>query len=76
MQVAIGLSFPGELKDESVICCLCKKFDIELVIIEASFSMSRGWAILKIKADEKEIKRSLEFLENKKIKVEKLQTEK
>ena len=74
MQMAIGLSFPGTLKDESVICYLCKNFNIELIIIEASFSMTRGWAILKIEGEENEIKRTFDYLKSKQIKVEKIQT--
>jgi ABC-type methionine transport system ATPase subunit len=75
MRLAIGLSFPGTLKDESVICYLCKNFNIELIIIEASFSMTRGWAILKIDGEEEEINKTLFYLKDKGIKVEKIQTE-
>jgi len=72
MEMAIGLTFPGELQDESVICYLCKNFDIELNIIEASFSMSAGWAILKIVGNEKEIKRAFDYLVSKGIKIQKI----
>ncbi len=75
MRIAIGLSFPGALKDESVICYLCKNFNIELIIIEASFSMNRGWAILKIEGEENEINKTFIYLKDKGIKVEKIQTE-
>jgi ABC-type methionine transport system ATPase subunit len=74
MQIAIGLSFPGTLKDESVICYLCKNFDIELIIIEASFSMSCGWAILKIDGEEDEIRRAFDYLSSKEIKIQEIET--
>ncbi len=73
MQMAIGLSFPGTLKDESVICYLCKNFDIEIILIEASFSTTRGWAILKIEGGENEINRTFDYLKNKGIKIERIQ---
>ncbi|MEW6100815.1 MAG: NIL domain-containing protein [Candidatus Omnitrophota bacterium] len=74
MEIALGLTFPNTLKDESVICHICKKYDIEVVIIEASFSMSSGWAILKVRAEEKEVEKVLQYLTNKDIKIERIQT--
>jgi len=76
MEMAFGLTFPGELKDESVICYLCKNFDIELNIIEASFSMSAGWAILKILGGEKEIKKAFDYLASRGIKIQKIKSSK
>lgn len=76
MQMAIGLSFPGALKDDSVICYLCKKFDITLNIIEASFSMSSGWAIITIEGAPEELEKALEYLRNKNINIEKIETRK
>jgi len=72
MKIAVGLTFPGELKDESVICQLCKKFQIELIIIEASFSVSRGWAILEFRGEEEEIKKVFEYLKQKNINIQKI----
>ena len=46
MQIKTELTFPGELKDEALICNICKQFDIEVNIVEASFSTDTGWAIL------------------------------
>lgn len=76
MQLALGLTFPGTLKDESVICNLCKRFNINVVIIEASFSMSAGWAILKVEGEESELKRVLEYLSGKDIKIQRIETKK
>ncbi|MFH1355442.1 MAG: NIL domain-containing protein [Candidatus Omnitrophota bacterium] len=74
MQIAIGLTFPGTLKDESIICDLCKKFNISVIIIEASFSNTTGWAILKVDGQEDEVQKSLDFLEAKNIRLQKIET--
>jgi len=73
MELAIGLSFPGKLRDESVISFLCKNFNVDIKIIEASFSMSSGWAILKIEGDEQEIKRACDYLTSKEIRIQKIE---
>ncbi len=72
MKMIIGLTFPGELKDESIICYLCKNYNIDLNIIEASFSMSSGWAILEVKGEDKEIDRVFKYLANKGIKIQQM----
>ena len=74
MKMVIGLTFPGELKDESIICTLCKNFDIKLNIFEASFSMYSGWAILGIEGEEEALKKSFDFLRTKNINIEKIET--
>ena len=76
MKISIGLTFPGTLQDESIICYLCKKFDISLNIIEASFSMEAGWSILTIEGQENEIKRAFEYLADKGVKVQQIQIDK
>ena len=76
MKMIIGLTFPGELKDESIICCLCKNYDIKLNIFEDSFSMYSGWAILGIEGEEEELKRAFDFLRTKNINIEKIETAK
>lgn len=73
MEMVIGLAFPGTLKDESVICYLCKNYDIDLNIIEASFSMSSGWAILEIEGEEKELEKVFDYLARKNIKIQKIE---
>lgn len=72
MKMVIGLTFPGELKDESIICYICKKFDITLNIFEASFSMYSGWAILGIEGPEDEINKVFEYLKTKNINIERI----
>jgi len=76
MIMSIGLTFPGTLQDESIICYLCKKFEINLNIIEASFSMDAGWSILQVEGQEEEIKRVFEYLASKGVKVQQIQVNK
>jgi ABC-type methionine transport system ATPase subunit len=76
MEMAIGLTFPGSLQDESIICYLCKKFEVNLNIIEASFSMEAGWAILKIEGQDEEVKRVFDYLSDKGVKVQQIQINK
>lgn len=74
MQIAIGLTFPGTLKDESIIWYICKNFNIILNIIEASFSTYSGWAILKIEGKEGEIEKVFEYLRSRDINIKKIET--
>jgi ABC-type methionine transport system ATPase subunit len=74
--MAIGLSFPGTLKDEAVICYICKNFDTNLNIIEASFSMSSGWAILEIMGEESEINKVFDYLAKKDVRIQKIEEKK
>lgn len=67
MVVKTEITFPGELKDEPIICNLCKQFDITLNIIEASFSTEVGWAILILHGKDEEIKKAFDFLRGKGI---------
>ena len=76
MKIAIGLVFPGHLQDESVICSLCKKFDINLNIIEASFSMASGWAFLEIEGDKEEIQKAFDYLTVRGIKIQNIEKRK
>ena len=73
MQIKVELTFPGELKDEAIICYLCKQFDIVLNIIEASFSTDTGWAILILEGKEGELKKAFEYLKDKGVKFESIQ---
>jgi ABC-type methionine transport system ATPase subunit len=73
MKMAIGLTFPGALQDESIICYLCKNFQIDLNIIEASFAMSAGWAILTVEGEQEEVNRALDYLTDKSVKIQQIQ---
>ncbi|MCM8800829.1 MAG: NIL domain-containing protein [Candidatus Omnitrophica bacterium] len=70
MKIKAELTFPPELKDEPIICNLCKQFNITVSILEASFSTDLGWAILIIEKDEEEIKKAFEYLTQKGVKIE------
>ena len=75
MKIRTELTFPGTLKDEPIICELCKKFDIILNIVEASFSTDIGWAILIIEGHDQELKNAFEYLKNKKAVIDNTQEE-
>lgn len=67
MKIKAELTVPGELKDEAIVCYLCKNFDLTISISEVSFSTDTGWAILTFEGREEEIKRAFEYLKNKGI---------
>lgn len=73
MQIKAEFTFPGELKNEPVICNLCKQFNIIVSIVEASFSTDTGWAILVLKGSEEEVKKAFEYLKNKGVEFENMQ---
>ena len=72
MQISVGLTFPGDLKDESVICHISKNFNVNINIIEASFSTSSGWAILGIAGEKEEINRVFDYLTSRGININKV----
>ena len=70
MKTKTELTFPSELKEEAIICELCKKFDIIVNIVEASFSTNTGWAILILDGKSSEIKKAIGFLKEKGVTVD------
>lgn len=76
MKMAIGLTFPGALQDESIICYLCKNFNLNLNIIEASFSMEAGWSILQVEGEQGEIERAFDYLTDKGVKIQQIKIDK
>lgn len=74
MKIIIGLTFPGELKDEAIICSICKKYDIQLSILEASFSAYSGWAILGVEGNDEEVKKAFDYLRQKGINIQKIES--
>lgn len=74
MEIKAELIFPAELKNEALICNLCKQFDIIVNIVEASFSTNTGWAILIFKGSEGVLKKSLAYLKDKGVKFEDVET--
>jgi len=73
MKIKAEFTFPGKLKEEPLICNICKKFDITLNIIEASFSTDTGWAILIIEASETELNKTLEYLKSYGVEIQNIQ---
>jgi len=74
MKIKIDLNFPPELKDDPLICELCKKFDIILNILEASFSTDVGWALLIIEGEEADVNKSLQYLKDSGVEIKETQT--
>lgn len=65
----LELTFPSKLKDEPIICDLCKKFNITLKIMEASFSTDTGWAIITLEGNEDELGKTLGYLREKGVEI-------
>lgn len=68
MQIKAELTFPTQLKDDAIICNLCKQFNVVVNILEASFSTTTGWAILIFEGGEAELKKSFDYLKEKNVK--------
>jgi ABC-type methionine transport system ATPase subunit len=69
-EMKVELFIPGELKDEPIICSMIKNFDIDMKIVEASFSTESGWAYLIINGQKAELDRVFSYLREKGINVE------
>ena len=69
MKIKTEFIFPKELKDEPLICNICKQFNITLSILEASFSTDTGWAILVLEAEDTEIIKTLKYLADKGVEI-------
>ena len=69
MKMQAEFIFPGQLKDEGIICYLCKNFDINLSILEASFSTETGWAILILDGSKENVTKTVGYLLSKGIEI-------
>ncbi len=69
-ELKVELFIPGEMKNEPVISDMIKGFNVEIKIIEASFSAESGWAILIVNGIKGEIDKMFENLRSKGINVE------
>jgi len=69
-EIKIELFIPGELKDEPIICDMIKNYNIDMKIIEASFSTESGWAYLIVSGQKSELDKLLSSLSEKGINVE------
>lgn len=71
MRIKTELNFPANLKDEPLICQVCKKFDITLSILEASFSTEIGWAILILEGRRQDLEATVGYLKDKGVEIAK-----
>lgn len=69
MKIKAEFIFPKELKDEPLICDICKQFNITLSILEASFSTDTGWAILVLEAEDAQVIKTLKYLADKGVEI-------
>ncbi len=69
MKIQAEFVFPGDLKNEAIICYLCKNFDINLSILEASFSTETGWAILILDGTKENVTKTVGYLLRKGIEI-------
>jgi hypothetical protein len=74
MKIKAEFTFPGNLKDEAIICYLCKNFDTTVKIWEASFSTDTGWAILIFDGSQEDIKRAFDYLLRKGVEIKNKET--
>lgn len=65
--------FPERMKDEPLICNICKEFNIVLKIVEASFSTNTGWAILVLEGGEEDLKKTIQYLRDKGVEMRGIQ---
>jgi len=71
MKVRTELIFPGKLKDQPILCDICKKFDVSTAILEASFTTDTGWAIVSFNGAKPEIVKVLAYLKKLGVEVKK-----
>ncbi len=71
--IRVEMTFPPSLKDEPMIYEMGHNFKVVPKIIEASFSASRGWALLNLEGDGDELERLLSYLKDLGVIVDKRQ---
>ncbi len=59
MKIKTELIFPGKLKDQPVMCEVCKKHDILMTIQEATFNADQGWALVTLNGAKADIVKGL-----------------
>jgi len=69
-EIKVELFIPGELKDEPIISEMIRNFNVDIKIIEASFSAESGWALLIVSGIKTETDRMFEHLRDKGINVQ------
>ena len=69
-EIKIEMFIPGDLKDESIICYMIKNFNVDMKIVEASFSTESGWAFLILNGEKPEVDKLFDYLKTKGVNVE------
>jgi len=71
MKIKTELIFPGKLKDQPVMCEVCKKHEITMTILEASFNADQGWALVTLSGTKSDIVKGLAQLKKLGVAVKK-----
>lgn len=69
MRIQVELTFPGRLKDEPILCNLCKQFYVTMSILEASFSTDTGWAVIILEGTHEELDKTMGFLKDSGVQI-------
>ncbi|MBU1656931.1 MAG: NIL domain-containing protein [Candidatus Omnitrophica bacterium] len=69
-ELEVELFIPGDLKNEPIISDMIRNFDVDIKIVEASFSSESGWAILRVNGACPEIDKMFEDIRSKGINVQ------
>ncbi|HRZ14817.1 MAG TPA: NIL domain-containing protein [Candidatus Omnitrophota bacterium] len=70
MKIRAELTFPGKLKDDPILCNLCKEFLVTMSILEASFSTDTGWALVILEGNKEELNKTLNFLKTTGVEIQ------
>ncbi|HOW42827.1 MAG TPA: NIL domain-containing protein [Candidatus Omnitrophota bacterium] len=70
MKIRAELTFPGKLKDDPILCNLCKEFLVTMSILEASFSTDTGWAVVILEGNKEELNKTLNFLKTTGVEIQ------
>ena len=66
----VMFTFPPELIKEPLIYCLGQQFKVVPNIRQADISESKGWVVLELEGDDKDIEAGIAWLKSKGIRVD------
>ncbi len=72
MKTRVKFTFPAEKVEEPVIYLLGITFDVVTNIRRAEVSDVQGWVVLELEGNEKDIKRGLDWVRSKGVRVDPL----
>ncbi len=72
MKTRVKFTFPAEKVEEPVIYLLGITFDVVTNIRRAEVSDVQGWVVLELEGSEKDIKRGLDWVRSKGVRVDPL----